>query len=43
MSRLTRRPEDLVEDVTNLRFKPGVESSAEETELVLVVLRILNS
>ena len=27
MSRLIRRPEDLGEDVANLRFKLGVESS----------------
>ena len=28
--------------VANLRFELGVESSATQTELVLVVLRILN-
>ena len=33
----------LGEDVANLRFELGVESSAAETELVLVVLRMLNS
>ncbi len=31
------------EDVAKLRFELGVESSAAETELVLVVLRMLNS
>jgi len=31
------------EDVVNLRFELGVESRAAETELVLVVLRMLNS
>jgi len=31
------------EDVANLRFELGVESSSAETELVLVVLRMLNS
>ena len=34
---------NLDEDVANLRFELGVESSAAETELVLVVLRMLNS
>ena len=33
----------LGEDVANLRFELGVESSAAETERVLVVLRMLNS
>jgi len=33
----------LGEDVANLRFELGVESSAAETELVLVVLHMLNS
>ncbi len=33
----------LVEDVLDLRFELGVESSAAETELVLVVLHMLNS
>jgi hypothetical protein len=33
----------LCEDVTDLRFDLGVKSSAAEAELVLVVLRMLNS
>ena len=33
----------LGEDVANLRFELGVERSAAERELVLVVLRMLNS
>ncbi len=33
----------LVEDVTDLRFDLGVKSNASEAELVLVVLRMLNS
>ena len=41
--RLIRRAGGLGEDVANLRFELAVESSAAETELVLVVLRMLNS
>ena len=33
----------LPEDVVNLRFDLGVENHAVETELVLLVLLILNS
>jgi hypothetical protein len=33
----------LGEDVPDLRFELGVERSAEEVELVLVVLRMINS
>jgi hypothetical protein len=33
----------LGEDVADLRVELGVQSSAEEKELVLVVLRMLNS
>jgi hypothetical protein len=38
-----RRTGVLVEDFVNLRFELGVESRATETELVLLVLVMLNS
>jgi hypothetical protein len=38
-----RRACGLGEDVANLRFELGAESSAAEMEVVLVVLRVLNS
>ena len=38
MLRLIRRAGGLGEDVDNLRFELGVESSAAETEPVLVML-----
>jgi hypothetical protein len=42
MLRLIRRT-GLREDVANIRFELGVESSAAEPEQVLVVVRMLNS
>jgi len=33
----------LGEDIGDLKFEPAVQSSAEEAEQVLVVLRMLNS
>ena len=36
-------PCDLDEDVANLRFEAGVEIRKEETQQVLVMLRMLNS
>jgi hypothetical protein len=43
MLMLIRRSVTLARVLNNLRFELGVESSAAETELVLVVFRILNS
>ena len=43
MLSLIRRAGGLDEDVDNLRFELGVESSAAETEPVLVMLGLLNS
>ena len=43
MLMLIRRSVTLARVLSNLRFELGVESSAAETELVLVVLRTLNS
>ncbi len=43
MLRLIRRAGGLGENVADLRFELGVNSSAAEAELVQVVLRMLNS
>ena len=43
MLRLIRRVVSLGESVANFRFELGVESSAAETEQVLVMLCMLNS